>query len=42
MNPLEFILGILSLYFLWAGKIVEFLIVVIIWLLMIIHNWFGG
>jgi hypothetical protein len=34
MNPFDLLIGVLSVYFLWAGKIVELLLLIIIWLLM--------
>jgi len=41
IDSLELVMSALGFYFLWTGKIVAFLLVVITWLLMIIHGWFG-
>ena len=34
MNLLDLLIGVLGVYFLWAGKIVELMLLIIIWLLM--------
>jgi hypothetical protein len=34
MNLLDLLIGVLGVYFLWAGKIVELLLLIIIWLLV--------
>jgi hypothetical protein len=35
MRPIDLLIGLLGVYFIWAGKIVEFLLLLLLWLFML-------
>jgi hypothetical protein len=35
MSPVELLIALLGIYFLWAGKLLDFVLVIIAWLLLL-------
>ena len=35
MGPVELLIALLEVYFLWAGKLLDLLLIIIIWLLLL-------
>jgi hypothetical protein len=35
MGPVELLVALLGVYFLWAGKLLDLLLIIIIWLLLL-------
>ena len=40
MRPIDLLIGLLGVYFIWAGKIVEFLLLLLLWLFMLFTSRF--
>jgi hypothetical protein len=35
MRPVELLMALLGIYFLWAGKLLDFVLVILTWLLLL-------
>jgi len=35
MRPVELLIALLGIYFLWAGKLLDFILVIITWLILL-------
>jgi hypothetical protein len=40
MRPIDLLIGLLGVYFIWAGKIAEFLLLLLLWLFMLFTSRF--